>query len=28
MGWYEARAMVGDTLIAEAEVGAMILEGE
>lgn len=28
MGWYEAKAMVGDTLIAEAEVGAMIIEGE
>jgi len=28
MGWYQARAMVGDTLIAEAEVGAMIIEGE
>ncbi len=25
MGWYEARAMVGDTLIAEAEVGAMVM---
>ena len=24
MGWYEARAMVGSTLIAEAEVGAMV----
>jgi 3-hydroxyacyl-[acyl-carrier-protein] dehydratase len=24
MGWYEARAMVGTTLIAEAEVGAMV----
>ena len=29
MGWYEARAMVGPTLIAEAEVGAMVMvEGE
>ncbi len=29
MGWYEARAMVGSTLIAEAEVGAMVMvEGE
>jgi 3-hydroxyacyl-[acyl-carrier-protein] dehydratase len=29
MGWYEARAMVGTTLIAEAEVGAMVMvEGE
>lgn len=29
MGWYEARAMVGNTLIAEAEVGAMVMvEGE
>lgn len=29
MGWYEARAMVGDTLIAQAEVGAMVMvEGE
>ena len=28
MGWYEARAMVGATLIAEAEVGAMIIDGE
>jgi 3-hydroxyacyl-[acyl-carrier-protein] dehydratase len=29
MGWYEARAMVGTTLIAEAEVGAMVaLSGE
>lgn len=29
MGWYEARAMVGATLIAEAEVGAMVMvEGE
>ena len=29
MGWYEARAMVGSTLIAEAEVGAMVtVEGE
>jgi len=28
MGWYQARAMVGDILIAEAEVGAMIIEGE
>ena len=27
MGWYEARAMVGDTLIAEAEVGAMVMVG-
>jgi len=26
MGWYEARAMVGSTLIAEAEVGAMVTE--
>lgn len=25
MGWYEARAMVGSTLIAEAEVGAMVM---
>ncbi|RYE10283.1 MAG: 3-hydroxyacyl-ACP dehydratase FabZ [Hyphomicrobiales bacterium] len=25
MGWYEARAMVGTTLIAEAEVGAMVM---
>ncbi|MEP7240401.1 MAG: 3-hydroxyacyl-ACP dehydratase FabZ [Devosia sp.] len=25
MGWYEARAMVGSTLIAEAEVGAMVV---
>jgi 3-hydroxyacyl-[acyl-carrier-protein] dehydratase len=25
MGWYEARAMVGDVLIAEAEVGAMVM---
>ena len=25
MGWYEARAMVGNTLIAEAEVGAMVM---
>jgi 3-hydroxyacyl-[acyl-carrier-protein] dehydratase len=25
MGWYEARAMVGETLIAEAEVGAMVM---
>lgn len=25
MGWYEARAMVGATLIAEAEVGAMVM---
>ena len=25
MGWYEARAMIGDTLIAEAEVGAMVM---
>ena len=25
MGWYEARALVGTTLIAEAEVGAMVL---
>jgi 3-hydroxyacyl-[acyl-carrier-protein] dehydratase len=24
MGWYEARAVVGSTLIAEAEVGAMV----
>jgi 3-hydroxyacyl-[acyl-carrier-protein] dehydratase len=29
MGWYEARAMVGTTLIAEAEVGAMVMvEGQ
>ena len=29
MGWYEARAMVGSTLIAEAEVGAMVMvEGQ
>ena len=29
MGWYEARAMVGATLIAEAEVGAMVMvEGQ
>lgn len=29
MGWYEARAMVGSTLIAQAEVGAMVMvEGE
>ena len=29
MGWYEARALVGSTLIAEAEVGAMVMvEGE
>ncbi len=29
MGWYEARAMVGSTLIAEAEVGAMVsVEGQ
>lgn len=29
MGWYEARAMVGSTLVAEAEVGAMVMvEGE
>ena len=29
MGWYEARAIVGSTLIAEAEVGAMVMvEGE
>jgi 3-hydroxyacyl-[acyl-carrier-protein] dehydratase len=27
MGWYEARAMVGSTLIAEAEVGAMVAPG-
>ncbi len=27
MGWYEARAMVGTTLIAEAEVGAMVMSG-
>ena len=27
MGWYEARAMVGTTLIAEAEVGAMVMVG-
>lgn len=27
MGWYEARAMVGNTLIAEAEVGAMVAPG-
>ena len=27
MGWYEARAMIGDTLIAEAEVGAMVMVG-
>jgi len=27
MGWYEARAMVGSTLIAEAEVGAMVTVG-
>src|SRR3569833_1235864 len=26
MGWFEARAMVGSTLIAEAEVGAMVTE--
>jgi 3-hydroxyacyl-[acyl-carrier-protein] dehydratase len=25
MGWYEARAIVGSTLIAEAEVGAMVM---
>lgn len=25
MGWYEARAMVGSTVIAEAEVGAMVM---
>ena len=25
MGWYEARAMVDGTLIAEAEVGAMVM---
>jgi 3-hydroxyacyl-[acyl-carrier-protein] dehydratase len=28
MGWYEARAMVGETLIAEAEVGAMVMVGD
>ena len=29
MGWYEAKVMVGGTLIAEAEVGAMVMaEGE
>ena len=27
MGWYAARAIVGDTLIAEAEVGAMVMVG-
>jgi len=27
-GWYEARAMVGETLIAEAEVGAMVMVGD
>lgn len=26
MGWFEARAMVGSTLIAEAEIGAMVTE--
>ena len=25
MGWYEARAMVGTTIIAEAEIGAMVV---
>lgn len=28
MGWYEARAMVGNTLVAEAEVGAMVMAEE